>query len=40
MMWYENMPESEKKQFWTVVAVSGIGSILILLVPVICRFVF
>lgn len=40
MMWYEKLTEQERKQFWTVIGVSGVGSVLILLVPVICRFVF
>ena len=40
MEWYENMTKLERKQFWTVTVTCAAGSVLILLVPVICRFIF
>ena len=40
MEWYENMTKLERKQFWVVIATSVVGTILILLVPVVCRFIF
>ena len=33
MAWYEAMAEEEKKKFWGVIAVTVIGTMMILLVP-------
>ena len=38
--WYNALTKQEKKQFWTVIAVTVVGTALILLVPVACRLVF
>lgn len=35
MAWYKAMAEEEKKKFWGVIAVSVIGTMMILLVPVV-----
>ncbi|MCI9510756.1 MAG: hypothetical protein HFF10_13635 [Angelakisella sp.] len=38
--WYNALTKQEKKQFWTVIAVTVVGAVLILLVPAASRLVF
>lgn len=38
--WYNALTKQEKKQFWTVIAVTVVGTALILLVPAAFHLVF
>ena len=37
--WYKDMEEQDKKRFWGVIATCAVGSAMILLVPVVFRFI-
>ena len=39
MKWYNNMTEQQKRNFKKVIAVCVVGAILILLIPMIWKFV-
>ncbi|NBK91374.1 hypothetical protein D5278_05150 [bacterium 1XD21-13] len=37
--WYKDMAEQDKKRFWGVIATCAVGTVMILLVPVVFRFI-
>ena len=39
MKWYNDMTEQQKRNFKKVIAVCVVGAILILLIPMICKFI-
>lgn len=40
MVWYRDMTRLQKKRFWAVIATGVLGSVVVLLVPVVCGFIF
>lgn len=40
MKWYQDITNEDKRKFWEVIAVTIIGTIMILLVPVVFRMIF
>lgn len=40
MKWYIDMTEQEKRSFWKVITVCGVGAILILIIPMVFHAIF
>lgn len=40
MEWYENMTKQQKKDFKKVIIVFATGTVMVLLVPMVFRFIF